>query len=164
KVAIEAGALCWGEPRQVDLETPALLVVGGRNDLGQKGLDVCCVAIRRALETGVDATFVFCPLPDDDGLEGLAFIEALAAAWPNRILALPSSSRELWMAALQAASFSLLPSFHEPFGSAAEVSMNGTIPIARATGGLVQTVVPLIASAAWSPAVQARAVRYHSLS
>jgi glycogen synthase len=57
-----------------------------------------------------------------------------------------------------------MPSLYEPFGSANEFYLHGTPGIARATGGLVEQIVPLRAAACYSDAVHAPATVWHAFS
>jgi glycogen synthase len=54
-----------------------------------------------------------------------------------------------------------MPSFYEPFGAANEFYLNGTLGIGRATGGILQQIVPLRSAASFSAAVEARARRWY---
>ena len=157
----------WGDPRQFS-ELAATgqpwFVFAGRDDPRQRGHDVAALAIERFLGDGGAAQFLFLPIPSDEGLRGLSFVDKLAERWPDRVLALPFIFREGYFAALQGATYGVMPSLYEPFGGANEFYLHGTVGIARATGGLVEQIVPLRAAASHSHAVQNRAQRWHSLS
>ena len=114
------------------------------------------------LDAGGSGCFLFFPIPGDEGLEGLGFLEELAEARPQRVLAFPFLYKEGYLAAVQGAGFGLMPSLYEPFGMANEISLNGTCPLARATGGIVQQVIPLPKGVGGEPAVAQRAQVWHS--
>jgi glycogen synthase len=152
----------WGDLRKFQRDAVPWFVLAGRDDPRQKGYDVACQAIASFLEAGGRGQFLFFPIPGDEGLEGLAFLQRLVQAFPERVLALPFIFKEGFFSALRGSSFGIMPSFYEPFGMANEFYLNGSIGIARATGGLVQQIVPLRAAASFSHAVQTRIERYFS--
>ena len=162
----------WGDiPRFVETaRDPADLpwfVLAGRDDPRQKGYDVAAEAVRtflQKLDTAVRAQFLFFPIPGDEGREGLAFLHALAADYPANVLVLPFIFPEGYLAALQGAAFGVMPSFYEPFGMANEFYLNGAVGIGRATGGLLQQIVPLRSVPSFTPSVERRADRWHSMS
>ncbi len=142
-------------------------VLAGRDDPRQKGYDVAAEAIRAFLQKpGNDARaqFLFFPIPGDEGREGLAFLRSLASAYPANILVLPFIFQEGYLAALQGAAFGVMPSFYEPFGMANEFYLNGAVGIGRATGGLLQQIVPLRSIPSFTPSVERRADRWHPMS
>lgn len=144
------------------------LVMGGRDDPRQKGYDVAAFVAREALSAGTEADFLFFPIPGDEGLAGLRFLADLAWDFPSQVLVFPFVFRDGYFAALQGATYGLMPSFYEPFGAANEFYANGTPGIARATGGLAQQIVPLReveGLSGWhsmTPAVRRRAERWHA--
>lgn len=147
------GSKYWGDIQAFLLEQDTIqlaldehapwFVMGGRDDSRQKGYDVAAHAIRQLLEEGLDARFLFFPIPGDEGLGGLRFLADLSWDFPDRVLVFPFVFRAGYMAALQGATYALMPSFYEPFGAANEFYLSGTVGIGRATGGLVQQVIPL---------------------
>jgi glycogen synthase len=139
-------------------------VIAGRDDPRQRGHDVAALAIRNYLAAGGEAQFLFLPIPGDEGLRGLGFLHDLAEGWPLHVLVLPFIFREGYFAALEAAAFGVMPSLYEPFGGANEFYLHGTVGIARATGGLVEQIVPHRAAACYSWAVHERAKRWHTFS
>jgi glycogen synthase len=162
----------WGDiPRFTETaRDPADLpwfVLAGRDDPRQKGYDVAAEAVRTFLQqpdTAVRAQFLFFPIPGDEGREGLIFLHALAADYPANVLVLPFIFPEGYQAALQGAAFGVMPSFYEPFGMANEFYLNGAVGIGRATGGLLQQIVPLRSIPSFTPSVERRADRWYSMS
>jgi glycosyltransferase involved in cell wall biosynthesis len=141
-------------------------VLAGRDDPRQKGYDAAAEAIRSFLEkpgNELRAQFLFFPIPGDEGRQGLVFLRELAEAWPAHVLVLPFIFQEGYLAALQGAAFGVMPSFYEPFGMANEFYLNGAVGIARATGGLLQQIVPLRSIPSFTASVEQRAGRWHSL-
>jgi glycogen synthase len=145
----------------------AWFVLAGRDDARQKGYDVAAEAVRAFLQKPGNramAQFLFFPIPGDEGREGLVFLHALAADFPADVLVLPFIFQEGYLAALQGAAFGVMPSFYEPFGMANEFYLNGAVGIGRATGGLLQQIVPLRSIPSFTPSVAHRADRWHSRS
>jgi glycosyltransferase involved in cell wall biosynthesis len=128
-----------------DSTTP-VFYMAGRLDFMQKGFDVMFHAFERLPRAGVK--LVFCPSSRSGGRrDELRFFREIAERcggdieiWPFKI------PRKLYNLFLRGASFLLMPSLYEPFGSANEGLMNGTPVVARATGGLwfqVNSAVPV---------------------
>ncbi len=145
----------WGDLGHFDASLP-WFVMAGRDDPRQKGYDVAALAVRQFLMDGGKARFLFFPIPGDEGKDGLTFLNRLAEEFPGMILVLPFVFKEGFTAALQGAAFGLMPSLYEPFGMANEYYLNGTPVIGRATGGIIQQIVPLRSVSAFTPAVAAR--------
>jgi glycosyltransferase involved in cell wall biosynthesis len=156
--------LMWGDLDRFLREELTWFVMAGRDDPRQKGYDVAADAVNRFLEGGGRAQFLFFPIPGDAGIERLDFLRQVAERYPCSVVVMPSLAKEEFVAALHGASYGLMPSLYEPFGMAHEFYMNGLVPIGRATGGLIQQVVPLRAAASFSPAVRRMAERWHNAS
>jgi glycogen synthase len=162
----------WGRAtRFVELarDIPDLpwFVLAGRDDPRQKGYDVAAEAIRAFLQkAGNDlrAQFLFFPIPGDEGRGGLVFLRGLAESCAANILVMPFIFQEGYLSAMQASAFGVMPSFYEPFGMANEFYLNGTVGIGRATGGLLQQIVPLRSAPSFTPSVARRADRWHPAS
>jgi glycogen synthase len=157
----------WGNlQRFVERSTSAVpwFITGGRDDSRQRGHDVAVAAADKFLEIGGDGLFIFMPAPGDEEVEGLRFLRDVAVKSDGRVVALPFRFAEGFLAALEGAAFGIFPSFYEPFGGANEFYLQGTVGIARATGGLIEQIVPLRAARCYSQAVHRRASVWHSLS
>jgi glycogen synthase len=154
----------WGNLRKFKLDNVPWFVLAGRDDPRQKGFDVACLAIRKFLEKGGDARFLFLPIPGDEGLAGLDFLRNLALNFPHQVIVLPFIFREGYFATLRGAAYGVMPSFYEPFGMANEFYLMGTVGIGRATGGILQQIVPYRAASAFSPAVQIRSNKLYGSS
>ena len=139
-------------------------VLAGRDDPRQKGYDVACRAISDFLSSGGEANFLFFPIPGDEGLPGLTFLKRLAERFPRNVLVLPFIFQEGYFSALHGATYGIMPSYYEPFGMANEFYLKGTVGIGRATGGIIQQIVPLRSASAFSNAVQVRTDRYFGIS
>jgi glycosyltransferase involved in cell wall biosynthesis len=155
----------WGDLARFDKDpTACWFVMAGRDDTRQKGYDIGAAAIKKFLENGGKAQFFFFPIPGDEGLAGLYFLRKLANSFPQNVIGFPFRWEEGFAATLRGASFGLMPSLYEPFGMANEFYLSGTVGIGRATGGIVQQIVPLQGAACFSHAAQLRAARWHSSS
>ena len=164
QVAPSADAPVWGDSQAFKQEGAVWFVMAGRDDPRQKGYDVAALAIRKFLERGGDARFIFFPIPGDEGLEGLGFLKKLAQEYPGHIFAFPFRFVEGLSAALRGAEYGIMPSLYEPFGMANEFYLKGTVGIGRATGGILQQIVPLRSAASFSRAVETRALRWNTAS
>jgi glycogen synthase len=136
-----AGRESWGADLTLtDPRLPVFLLMG-RDDPRQKGFDVVAEAIRR-IPAG-RARYVFTPMPGAEGFEGLAFLQKLAEERPGEVKAFPFRlDPEPFAALKEGSSFMVMGSLYEPFGAANEAYLAGMPVVARATGGLVQQVVP----------------------
>lgn len=142
----DLGLLPWPEVRLdlADPEKPVFLFFG-RDDPRQKGFDVAAAAIAR-VPIG-RARYVFTPIPGNEGLEGLRFLLDLEIARPEEVLILPfrldpHSFPGVFPSLQNGVSYHVMCSLYEPFGAATEAYLAGAPVVARATGGLVQQVVP----------------------
>jgi glycogen synthase len=120
----------------VDDNGTPVFIMTGRLDFMQKGFDVMFTAFER-LQRG-QAKLFFCPSGTAGSADrDLDFFRTIAGRcagdieiWPFKI---PRRAYDLF---LKGASFLLMPSLYEPFGSANEGLLSGTPVVARGTGGL----------------------------
>ncbi len=152
----------WG--RKIDLagDDRPIFLIFGRDDPKQKGFDVAATAVHRLLSNiGDDAGhFIFTPIPGENGLDGIAYLEDLGNEFPENVMVFPSRMSAGYAELQKAATYLIMPSYYEPFGAATEGFANGVPVIARATGGLIQQVRPV--NAARLPNnVLARLKHYH---
>jgi len=129
----------WGSLDFDNFDGPVFLFFG-RDDPRQKGYDVVVAAIDR-VPPG-QARYVFTPIPGDEGAPGLQFLQNLAKRRPGEVKVFPFRMEQGYMELQRGASFMVMSSLYEPFGGATEGYAVGTPVVARATGGLVQQVVP----------------------
>ena len=155
----------WGDLTKFGAD-PSLcwFVMAGRDDPRQKGYDAAAAAIEKFFADKGKACFFFFPIPGDEGLPGLYFLRDLASTFPEHVLVFPFVWQEGFFATLRGASFGLMPSLYEPFGMANEFYLNGTPGIGRATGGIIQQIVPFRAASCFSHAAEIRALRWHASS
>jgi len=140
------GRKAWGADLDLsDPRVPVFLILG-RDDPRQKGYDVVAEAIRRIPEG--KARYIFTPMPGDEGFLGLAFLKQLARERPGEVKVFPFRLDPAPFEALKGgSSFLVMASLYEPFGAATEAYLAGMPVVARATGGLVQQVVPFPSAA-----------------
>jgi glycogen synthase len=151
----------WGSPEKLLQDSAPWFVMAGRDDSRQKGYDVLAGAADRFLGGGGTARFLFFPIPGEEGLDGINFIQRLARKYPESVVALPFLFRTGFLSTIQGASFGVMPSLYEPFGMANEFYLNGAMGIGRATGGLLQQVVPYRKAESFTDAVRTRADRWY---
>ncbi len=151
----------WGDVRRFKQDDAPWFVMAGRDDSRQKGYDVACRAAEMFLDQGGEGRFLFFPIPGDEGLMGLRFLRKLAERFPQSVLVFPFLFREGFMGALRGATFGVMPSLYEPFGMANEFYLSGTVGIGRATGGIIQQIVPLRSVRAFGESVDRRTARWH---
>jgi glycogen synthase len=138
--------VAWGA--NLELSNPDLPVffIMGRDDPVQKGFDVIAQAIR--LIPDGRARYIFTPMPGDEGLTGLQFLKDLAAERPGEVKVFPfRMDQEAYQALQKGSSYLVMGSLYEPFGAANSAYLEGMPVVARATGGLVQQVVPFPSAA-----------------
>lgn len=124
-----------------DLQQPCLCVISRLEE--QKGLAFIKLAILHAMEHGY--TFVLTGTTNNSDTKAhFSNIQKAVALSPNIRLILSYDdplSRQLYAAA----DMICIPSLFEPCGLTQLIAMRyGTVPIVRATGGLADTVIPLV--------------------
>lgn len=154
----------WGNVAEFARDDAPWFVMAGRDDARQKGYDVAARAVSAFLEQGGQGRFLFFPIPGDEGRNGLSFLQKLSERFPQSALVFPFLFREGFQAALRGAAYGIMPSLYEPFGMANEFYLNGTVGIGRATGGILQQIVPLRGAASFGASVAWRANRWHAAS
>ncbi|MEW6614541.1 MAG: glycogen/starch synthase [Thermodesulfobacteriota bacterium] len=154
----------WGDLKRLRRDDSPWFIMAGRDDPRQKGYDVAVLAISEFLEKGGEARFFLFPIPGDEGLEGLHFLQKMSERFSESVLVLPFLFQEGFFAVLQGATYGIMPSLYEPFGMANEFYLNGTVGIGRATGGVVQQIVPLRSVPSFTRAVQVRSEHWHTAS
>jgi len=120
----------------LDAAAPLVACVGRLVE--QKGTDVAAAAVPK-LVRATDAQIVFA----GDGEPGLvAAIEALVSKSPGRVAFARAATEAVVHRIFAGADFVLVPSRYEPCGLVQMYGQRyGTLPVAHATGGLVDTIV-----------------------
>jgi glycogen synthase len=109
-----------------------ILVMSGRLDPVQKGFDIFLRAIE--LFEPDEIKVVMTPMPIDDS--DLDYFYKVAYRCKGNITIFPIKMTEGYHELQTGATFGIFPSIYEPFGAAVEFMTNGTVTIARSTGGL----------------------------
>ncbi|MBI3863929.1 MAG: hypothetical protein HY290_18735, partial [Planctomycetia bacterium] len=162
KLQPDADKPVWGDAARFGKDDAPWFVMAGRDDSRQKGYDVLACAAEMFLEGRGEGRFLFFPIPGDEGTDGLGFLKKLADRHPQSVLVFPFLFRDGFMGALRGATYGVMPSLYEPFGMANEFYLNGTPGIGRATGGIIQQIVPLRTAASFSQGAQQATVRWHA--
>jgi len=120
----------------IDGQAPLFVVVGRMVD--QKGTDIATAALPKLLR-GTDAQVVFA----GDGEPGLvAAVEAVVAKAAGRAAFVRAASETVVHRMFAGADFAIVPSRYEPCGLVQMYAQRyGALPVAHATGGLVDTIV-----------------------
>ncbi len=122
--------------RELELEGDAPLVAFVGRLVGQKGVDLMIDALRQLREQRWRAVLLG---TGDDNLERAAL--ELAAEMPSRVAARIAFDERLARRIYAGADLLLVPSRYEPCGMAQMIAMRyGSVPVARETGGLADTV------------------------
>jgi glycogen synthase len=128
----------FGSLDEFSNDTPVFLMFG-RLDPGQKGFDLFSRAIE-SLPRGV-ARFIMTPIVGGAPEAFLDDLSALASSRAGEVVVYPFRWQSGYQELQAGASYVVMPSLYEPFGSATEAYLSGTPVVCRATGGLIQQVV-----------------------
>jgi len=133
------GELSWKRGPLIALpDDVPILVMSGRLDLMQKGFDVLLCALEKFRRDDIKVVLTPMPVRAAD----LDYFYEVACKCRGNVTVFPMRMKQ-GFAELQAGStFGLMPSIYEPFGAAIEYMANGTVTIARATGGLIDQIEP----------------------
>jgi len=113
-----------------------IFVMSGRLDFNQKGFDIFLQAMERFAEDEIKV--VLAPMPIKLGQ--LEFFRQTAARCRGNVTVFPIKMKQGYHELQIGATFGVMPSIYEPFGAAIEYMVNGTVNIARRTGGLVDQI------------------------
>jgi glycogen synthase len=113
-----------------------ILIMSGRLDYNQKGYDIFLQAIERFAEDEIKV--ILTPLPVNAA--DLDFLRAIASKCKGNVTVFPIRMSQGYHELQVGATFGFMPSIYEPFGAAIEYMVNGTVNIARKTGGLVDQI------------------------
>ena len=124
-----------GPLTQLPDEVPIILM-SGRLDPGQKGFDVFLHVLRKFKEDEVKVVLTPLPVRQSD----LDIFREVAENSQGNVSVLPIRMEQGFHELQIGSTFGLMPSIYEPFGAAIEYMVNGTLVIARKTGGLVDQI------------------------
>lgn len=119
---------------QVDPSIPVLAIISRLDQ--QKGIDIALDGLRQLVQHDWQLVLLG---KGDNVLEAAAY--SLEAQFPDRVRARIEFNGDLAHRMYSAADMILMPSRYEPCGLAQMIAMRyGCIPVARATGGLIDTI------------------------
>ncbi len=129
-------------------DSDVLIGFVGRVDPGQKGIDLLIEAIRRQLLPPVNTGFVFLGTGDPNLEKEL---HQVAANHP-RVSITTRFDETLAHKIYAASDVLLIPSHYEPCGLIQLIAMRyGSLPVAHATGGLIDTIKPKVTGWLYTP-------------
>lgn len=115
-------------------------VMTGRLDPRQKGFDVLAQAIRRYFRSGRDARFLLAADAGDTPEAYRKGLQQIADMFLGRVIVCAFRMTQGFIESQAGCTYSVWPSFYEPFGGVSEFFLKGSPAIARSTGGLRQQV------------------------
>lgn len=113
-----------------------ILVMSGRLDYNQKGYDIFLQAIERFAEDEIKVVLTPMPTKPSD----LDFFKDVVSRCNGNVTVFPIRMTRGFLELQIGSTFGLMPSIYEPFGAAIEYMVNGTVNIARKTGGLADQI------------------------
>jgi len=113
-----------------------IFVMSGRLDFNQKGYDIFLQVIERF---GKDEIKVILT-PLSVKRSHLDFLHELVQRCKGNVTVFPIRMAQGFYELQIGSTFGIMPSIYEPFGAAIEYMVNGTVNIARKTGGLVDQI------------------------
>jgi glycogen synthase len=123
--------------RQLPDKVP-ILVMSGRLDPFQKGYDILLRAVEKFDRDEIKVILTPMPIKDSD----LDYFYKVA--WKQKckgnVTVFPIRMEKGYQELQIGSTFGIMPSIYEPFGAAVEYMVNGTVNIARETGGLVNQI------------------------
>jgi glycogen synthase len=123
--------------RQLPDNVP-ILVMSGRLDPFQKGYDILLRVVEKFARDEIKVILTPMPIKDSD----LDYFYKVA--WKQKckgnVTVFPIRMEKGYQELQIGSTFGIMPSIYEPFGAAVEYMVNGTVNIARKTGGLVDQI------------------------
>jgi len=113
-----------------------IMFMSGRLDPNQKGFDIFLRAIAKFKEDEIKV--VLSPLPARES--DLDIFRKVAESSRGNVIVFPIRMEQGFHELQIGSTFGLMPSIYEPFGAAIEYMINGTLVIARKTGGLIDQI------------------------
>jgi glycogen synthase len=115
-----------------------ILLMSGRLDPFQKGFDILLRAVEKFAKDEIKVILTPMPIKDSD----LDYFYKVA--WKQKckgnVTVFPIRMEKGYQELQIGSTFGIMPSIYEPFGAAVEYMVNGTVNIARKTGGLVNQI------------------------
>ncbi|MCH7756460.1 glycogen/starch synthase, partial [candidate division KSB1 bacterium] len=113
-----------------------IMLMSGRLDPNQKGFDIFLRAIDKFKEDEIKVVLSPLPVRESD----LDIFRKVAESSQGNVIVFPVRMEKGFHELQIGSTFGLMPSIYEPFGAAIEYMVNGTLVIARKTGGLIDQI------------------------
>ncbi|MFX1293791.1 MAG: glycogen/starch synthase [Promethearchaeota archaeon] len=113
-----------------------IIVMSGRLDPIQKGYDILLRAVKKFKKDELKIILAPMPVRDSD----LNYFREIAEECKGNLTVFPIRMEKGFHELQVGSTFGIMPSIYEPFGAAIEYMVNGTVTIARSTGGLVDQI------------------------
>jgi len=113
-----------------------IILMSGRLDPNQKGFDIFLQTIDKFKEDEIKVVLSPLPLRQSD----LNIFRKIAKSSQGNVTVIPIRMEQGFHELQIGSTFGLMPSIYEPFGAAIEYMVNGTLVIARKTGGLIDQI------------------------
>ncbi len=117
-------------------EDVPIMLMSGRLDPNQKGFDIFLRALDKFKEDEIKVVLTPLPIRQSD----LDFFRKVAKSSQGNVTIFPIRMEKGFHELQIGTTFGLMPSIYEPFGAAIEYMVNGTLVIARRTGGLIDQI------------------------
>jgi len=117
-------------------EDMPIMLMSGRLDPNQKGFDIFLRAIDKFREDEIKVVLSPLPVRESD----LVIFRKVAESSQGNVTVFPIRMAKGFHELQIGSTFGLMPSVYEPFGAAIEYMVNGTMVIARKTGGLIDQI------------------------
>ncbi|MDZ7377603.1 MAG: glycogen/starch synthase [candidate division KSB1 bacterium] len=135
--AEQIGALTYqGGPISHLPDSVPIIAMTGRMDVNQKGYDIALQCFERFAPDEIKV--VLTPLVSK--FSHLDFLREAVSRCQGNVTMFPMRLEQGYQELLLGSSFGLMPSIYEPFGAALEYLVNGTVVLARKTGGLADQI------------------------
>lgn len=115
-----------------------ILVMSGRLDPFQKGYDILLRAVEKFAKD--ETKVILTPMPIKDSDLDYFYKVAWKQKCRGNVTVFPIRMEKGYQELQIGSTFGVMPSIYEPFGAAVEYMVNGTVNIARKTGGLVNQI------------------------
>jgi len=117
-------------------EDVPIMLMSGRLDPNQKGFDIFLRALNKFKEDEIKVVLSPLPVRESD----LDIFRKVAESSQGNVIVFPVRMEKGFHELQIGSTFGLMPSIYEPFGAAIEYMVNGTLVIARKTGGLIDQI------------------------
>jgi len=114
-----------------------ILMMSGRLDPFQKGFDIFLQAIEKFTKDEIKVVLTPLSINKSD----LNYFLEISKTCDGNVVVFPHRLEKGYLELQMGSTFGIMPSIYEPFGAAIEYMVNGTVTIARDTGGLSDQII-----------------------